>query len=69
MSAFEYAPALESTSIVNIAESYKLFINGKFVAPKSGKYFPTVNPQAIDCPVPFPVYEPTLDTPAQVANK
>jgi len=44
MSAFEYAPALESTSIVNIAESHKLFINGKFVAPKSGKYFPTINP-------------------------
>ena len=44
MSAFEYAPALESTSIVNIADSYKLFINGKFVAPKSGKYFPTINP-------------------------
>jgi acyl-CoA reductase-like NAD-dependent aldehyde dehydrogenase len=44
MSAFEYAPALESTSIVSIADSYKLFINGKFVAPKSGKYFPTINP-------------------------
>ena len=44
MSAFEYAPALESTSIVNIADSYKLFINGKFVGPKSGKYFPTINP-------------------------
>ena len=44
MSAFEYAPALESTSIVIIADSYKLFINGKFVAPKSGKYFPTINP-------------------------
>jgi acyl-CoA reductase-like NAD-dependent aldehyde dehydrogenase len=44
MSRFEYAPALESTSIVNISESYKLFINGKFVAPKSGKYFTTINP-------------------------
>ncbi len=44
MSLFEYAPALESTSIVNIAEKYNLFINGKFVAPKSRKYFPTVNP-------------------------
>ena len=44
MNAFEYAPALESTSIVNIADSYKLFINGKFVAPKSGKYIPTINP-------------------------
>ena len=44
MNPFEYAPALESTSIVTIAERYKLFINGKFVAPRSGKYFPTINP-------------------------
>ena len=27
------------------------------------------NPQAIDCPVPLPVYEPTLETPGQVANR
>lgn len=44
MSTFDYAPALESTAIVSIAERYGLFINGKFVAPKSGKYFPTINP-------------------------
>ena len=44
MSLFEYAPALESTSILNIADKYNLFINGKFVAPKSRKYFPTINP-------------------------
>ena len=44
MNQFEYAPALESTAIVTIAERYNLFINGKFVAPKSGKYFPTINP-------------------------
>ena len=44
MSLFEYSPALESTSIVNIAEKYNLFINGKFIAPKSRKYFPTINP-------------------------
>ena len=44
MSPLEYAPALESTSIVSIADSYKLFISGKFVAPISGKYFPTINP-------------------------
>ncbi len=44
MNPFEYAPALESTSIVTIADKYKLFINGRFVAPRSGKYFPTVNP-------------------------
>ena len=44
MSTFDYAPALESTAIVSIADRYGLFINGKFVAPKSGKYFPTINP-------------------------
>ena len=44
MNPFEYAPALESTSIVTIKDRYGLFINGKFVAPKSGKYFPTINP-------------------------
>ena len=44
MSTFDYAPALESIAIVSIAERYGLFINGKFVAPKSGKYFPTINP-------------------------
>jgi acyl-CoA reductase-like NAD-dependent aldehyde dehydrogenase len=44
MNPFEYAPALESTSIVTVKDRYGLFINGKFVAPKSGKYFPTINP-------------------------
>ena len=44
MSTFDYAPALESTAVVSIADRYGLFIDGKFVAPKSGKYFPTINP-------------------------
>ena len=44
MNPFEYAPALESTAIVTIKDRYHLFINGKFVAPKSGKYFSTINP-------------------------
>lgn len=44
MNKFDYAPALESTAIVSISDTYKLFINGKFIAPKSGKYFPTINP-------------------------
>ncbi|HNN01396.1 MAG TPA: betaine-aldehyde dehydrogenase, partial [Turneriella sp.] len=42
--AWEYSESLESSSIVKIAPKYNLFINGKFVAPKSGKYFPTINP-------------------------
>jgi aldehyde dehydrogenase (NAD+) len=41
---FEYAPAPESTEIVRIAPSYGLFIGGKFVEPRSGKWFPTINP-------------------------
>ena len=44
MNPFEYAPALESTAIVTIKDRYHLFINGKFVVPKSGKYFSTINP-------------------------
>jgi aldehyde dehydrogenase (NAD+) len=44
MNSFEYAPALESTSIVSITDHYNLFTNGIFVAPTSGKYFPTINP-------------------------
>lgn len=41
---FAYAPALESTSHIQLKESYDLFINGQFVKPSSGKYFDTINP-------------------------
>jgi len=41
---WNYAPSLESTSHVNIKERYDLFINGKWVAPSSKKYFKTINP-------------------------
>jgi aldehyde dehydrogenase (NAD+) len=44
MMTFEYAPAPESTAIVNIKPEYDLFIDGKFVASKSGKKFETINP-------------------------
>ena len=43
-SVWEYAPAPESTSHVKIDKRYDLFIGGQFVAPKSGRYFATVNP-------------------------
>jgi aldehyde dehydrogenase (NAD+) len=42
--AFEYAPAPESRSVVDIASSYGLFINGEFVDAQSGTTFKTVNP-------------------------
>ena len=41
---FEYAESLESTKILQIEKSYDLFINGKFITPKSGKYFESINP-------------------------
>lgn len=41
---WDYAPALESVKLVKIKESYDLFIAGKWVAPKSKKYFKTINP-------------------------
>jgi aldehyde dehydrogenase (NAD+) len=39
-----YSPSLESTSHVKLKKKYDLFINGKFVKPKSAKYFETINP-------------------------
>jgi aldehyde dehydrogenase (NAD+) len=41
---FDYAPAPESMAIVQLQPSYGLFVNGKFVEPKSGSYFKTINP-------------------------
>ena len=41
---WEYADALEGTSHIKLKDKYDLFINGRFVKPKSGKYFTTINP-------------------------
>ena len=41
---FEYAPAPESRSVVDIASSYGLFIDGEFTDPVDGSTFKTVNP-------------------------
>jgi aldehyde dehydrogenase (NAD+) len=42
--AFEYAPAPESRSIVDIRPTYGLFIDGSFVDSADGEGFKTVNP-------------------------
>ncbi len=39
-----YAPAPEAHEYIKLQKQYPLFINGKFVAPKSGKYFDSINP-------------------------
>jgi aldehyde dehydrogenase (NAD+) len=40
---WEYDPAPE-TADPKLKPRYDLFINGRFVAPKSGKYFDSINP-------------------------
>ncbi|WP_434743875.1 aldehyde dehydrogenase family protein [Micromonospora sp. SH-82] len=41
---FEYAPAPESRSVVDLKPSYGLFVNGRFVDPADGGGFKSVNP-------------------------
>jgi aldehyde dehydrogenase (NAD+) len=41
---WEFAPAPEDSKNYIIAPQHELFINGKFIAPKSGKHFPSINP-------------------------
>ena len=41
---WKYAPAPEGTAVAQLKAQYELFIDGKFVAPTSGKYFDTINP-------------------------
>ena len=41
---FEYAPAPESRSIVDIKPSYGLFVNGSFAEPTDGSTFKTISP-------------------------
>jgi aldehyde dehydrogenase (NAD+) len=43
-SKWDYAPAPESTAVVDIAPEYGQFIAGEFVPPSSGQTFETINP-------------------------
>jgi aldehyde dehydrogenase (NAD+) len=44
MPGFEYAPAPESRAVVDLRESYGLFIDGKFVDPVDGGSFKSISP-------------------------
>jgi aldehyde dehydrogenase (NAD+) len=44
MSLFEYSPAPESRAVVDLAESYGLFIDGEMVEPSDGGRFKTISP-------------------------
>jgi aldehyde dehydrogenase (NAD+) len=41
---WDYAPAPEDSKNYVIAPRHELFIGGKLVKPRSGKYFPSINP-------------------------
>jgi aldehyde dehydrogenase (NAD+) len=41
---WDYAPSPESADHVKLQPKYGHFINGKFVEPSKGDYFPTINP-------------------------
>nr|HPI55195.1 aldehyde dehydrogenase family protein [Chitinophagaceae bacterium] len=41
---WNYAAAPESTDHIQLQAQYELFIDGKFVKPKSGLYYETINP-------------------------
>jgi len=43
-STWEYAPSPEGTGHIKLNKKYNLFIDGKWVAPSSKKYFETINP-------------------------
>src|SRR2546423_9432711 len=41
---WSYAPAPEANDYIKLRPRYELFIGGKFVAPRSRKYFDSINP-------------------------
>jgi aldehyde dehydrogenase (NAD+) len=45
---WDFAPAPEAKSIAKIEKRYELFIDGKFQAPASGKYFKTLSPSNLE---------------------
>src|SRR5438067_13494897 len=39
-----YAPAQEANSYIKLLNRFQVFISGRFVPPKSGDYFDSINP-------------------------
>jgi aldehyde dehydrogenase (NAD+) len=42
--AWSYSPAPEASDHIRLESRYGLFLGGRFVPPRSKKYFPTINP-------------------------
>jgi aldehyde dehydrogenase (NAD+) len=41
---WNYAPAPEASNYIKVKPRYEIFIGGRFVRPRSGKYFDSINP-------------------------
>ncbi|HUL85865.1 MAG TPA: aldehyde dehydrogenase family protein [Actinomycetota bacterium] len=48
LGAWTYAPAPESRDVVRLEDRYGLFVGGRFVEPKSARWFPTIDPSTED---------------------
>jgi aldehyde dehydrogenase (NAD+) len=55
MAKWEYAPAPESTDLVDVKDTYGLYIGGQFIEPASGEYFKTINPATEEVLAAIPV--------------
>ena len=70
MSVWEYAPAPESTDVVNIPDDLGLFIGGEMVKPLSGEYLKTINPATEEVLAAIPVGdERDVDRAVKAATK
>jgi aldehyde dehydrogenase (NAD+) len=70
MSNWDYAPAPESTDVVDIRNDYGLYINGEMVEPLSGEYLKTINPATEEVLAAIPVAgEEDIDRAVAAAGK
>lgn len=70
MSEFEYAPAPESKSIVDLQSRYSLFIDGEFTEPASGEYATTINPATEETLAEYAVADATdIDAAVRAARR
>jgi aldehyde dehydrogenase (NAD+) len=55
MTKWEYDAAPESTDVVNVKDTYEMFVDGRWVAPGSGEYLKTINPATEEVLAQIPV--------------
>ena len=70
MAKWDYAAAPESTEIVDVRDTYGLFIDGQFVEPASNDYFKTINPATEEVLAAIPIAGDTdIDNAVRAARK